>query len=233
MNFLFYEEWYKKRVQKIINIFGQDWFAGKNILELGACYGDIGIELTKLGAEVTFADARKENLDIIENKFRQWNLAPKLLLINQEEKYDLGVKFDLVLHLGVLYHIENWKQDLECALNHGDIMILETIVGSANIPDRQTKREKVSAAVQRYIGVNGKENIICQESIEAQFRKNNCKYIRFDNSELNTNISYDVNNVLIKHVYDWDYNISGKLDRMTKNNKHVDTHLRRFWLVVK
>ena len=85
MNFLFYEDWYKKRVSKIINIFGQDWFAGKNILELGACYGDIGIELTKLGAEVTFADAREENLDVIKNKFKIYNYSPNLLLLNQEE----------------------------------------------------------------------------------------------------------------------------------------------------
>jgi len=232
MNFLFYEEWYKKRVQKIINIFGRDWFAGKNILELGAGHGNIGIELYKIGAEVTFADLRKENLDIIENTFKQWNLSPELIQLNQEEKYDLGKKFDLVLHLGVQYHIENWKQDLECALNHSNLMLLETTVSHAILPDKQVKKPS-DAPTRKYTGVNEIWNLICQESIEAQLVKNNTKFIRFDNAELNTDVSHH-SKELTKHIYDWNYNNSGKWYNSTfVNNKKVDVHLRRFWLVIK
>ena len=44
-------------------------------------------------------------------------------------------KFDLILHLGTLYHVENWRNDLKCALRHGDLMILETMVKLPTIHD--------------------------------------------------------------------------------------------------
>ena len=71
MHFDFFTEHKNNRVQKIISIYGSDWFKGKSILELGACHGDIGIEFIKLGAEVTFCDIREENLNEIINSLRQ------------------------------------------------------------------------------------------------------------------------------------------------------------------
>jgi 2-polyprenyl-3-methyl-5-hydroxy-6-metoxy-1,4-benzoquinol methylase len=47
--------------------------------------------------------------------------------INQNQPYDLKQQFDLVLHLAVLCHIENWKQDLESALKHTNLMFLESM----------------------------------------------------------------------------------------------------------
>jgi len=236
MNNLFYKDWYQNRVQKIINIFGKDWFAGKNILELGACYGDIGFELLKLGADVTFADARQEHLDVIESKFTSYSLIPELIKLNQEEKYNLNKKYDLVLHLGVLYHIENWKQDLECAMNHSDLMILETVVSHVKFPDRQIKnygKERTNKHNEKYEGINSVLNLNCQESIESQIIKNNGKFIRFDNQELNTTVSYDIKKGLIRHLYDWDYDSSIGTNSQKKNQKNISTHFRRFWLVIK
>jgi len=236
MNSLFYKDWYQNRVQKIINIFGKDWFAGKNILELGACYGDIGFELMKLGADVTFADARQEHLDVIESKFANYSLVPDLIKLNQEEKYSLNKKYDLVLHLGVLYHIENWKQDLECAMNHSDLMILETIVSHVKVPDRQIKnygKGRVDKHNEKYEGINSILNLNCQESIESQIIKNNGKFIRFDNQELNTTLSLDVEKNLIRHLYDWDYDSSVGINNQKRNQKNITNHFRRFWLVVK
>ena len=62
----FFNEWRIKRVDKLINIFGLEWFKGKKILEMGCGYGNIGLYLESLGSIVHFSDARKEVLDKIK-----------------------------------------------------------------------------------------------------------------------------------------------------------------------
>ena len=128
MKRIFYDEWKNKRVNKIENIFGRDWFCGKSVLELGAAHGDIGIHFLKLGADVLFADVRIEHLRNINQKLFELNHNTKTIVLNQNKRYDLERKFDLILNTGVLYHLENWKQDLECAMNHTNVMILESVV---------------------------------------------------------------------------------------------------------
>lgn len=231
MKTLFYEDWYNKRVQKIINIFGQDWFAGKKILELGAAHGDIGFSFSKLGAEVTFTDLRQENLDSIDEKLKTVDARYKVKLLNQEQKYQFDEKFDLTLHLGTLYHIKNWKQDLECALETSNLMILETSVCSSSLPDHQIRSGiSENATMRRYCGETPKLSAFCQESVEAHLNKIGCKFVRFDNSELNSNVSWN-SKYLCRHVYDWN-NDTNLIKNYSNNNFSVDVYFRRFWLVM-
>ena len=232
MKKLFYEEWYKKRVQKIINIFGQNWFAGKNILELGAAHGDIGFEFAKLGAQVTFSDIRFSNLNDINNKFEVYGFKPLLHQLDQEKPYDLNKTFDLVLHLSVLYHLKNWKQDLVCSLSHGKILILETIVDHVKPEERILDGEKLKSRSINYNGNSGDIVYFGQEEIEEILINNNCKFIRLDSSELNTNVSLDGGGVYIQHLYDWDYDVSPSLSQRYINNRKIITHFRRFWLII-
>lgn len=106
------------RVDRVVKLFGEDWFKGKNILELGACTGKVGKKFEELGAIVTYADARQTWLDQIDSdrKYR----------IDQNTEWNIGKKFDLIIHWSVLYHLGYWQRDLRCCMEHTDKMILET-----------------------------------------------------------------------------------------------------------
>lgn len=215
MKHLFYEEWTRKRVQRIVEIFGKSWFNGKTILELGSAHGDIGIELLKLGADVTFSDVRQEHLDSIVARLKDSNFIPKTICFNQNEKYDLQKKFDLILHIGVIYHVENWKQDLECALNHTNKMILESAVHPT---DNRLKHPT-------YGPYKCDNPDITQDQIENHLLDLNCKFVRFDVSELDCVGGWLTQDIVNNHFYSW------QTDRESKHNEM--NHYRRFWLILK
>ena len=235
MKFIFYDEWTNKRVKKIENIFGRDWFCGKNILDLGAAHGDIGIHFLKLGADVLFADARAQHLRSIHRELFETGHSVRSIMLNQNKKYDLEETFDLILHTGVLYHIENWKQDLECVMNHTNLMMLESVVnvedcasGTVLDPDLWTKE---------YNAIGGRNPIFSQEDVENHLSDLGCKFFRFDTSDLNTNWSWETavngQNSLVKHLYDWNYE-QCKMGyyKMNHSEKNI-IHFRRMWLVLK
>lgn len=220
MNLVLYDNWFKKRLNKIQSIFGVDWFSNKKILELGCCDGLFGIELLKLGSQVVFADIDRDKLDNISNTIRYKSYNPSVIAIDQNKDYDLSQKFDLVLHLGVLYHLDNWRNDLQCALRHTDTMILETI----------TVFEPDSASYA--VPLDPMTDI----EIETELRKLGCKFFRFDSAELNTQWSWFRTNVMVRHLYDWTeekykkgfYTVENPISGIQYNN-----HFRRMWLVLK
>ena len=112
MKRVFYDEWKNKRVNKIENIFGRDWFCGKSVLELGAAHGDIGLHFLKLGADVLFADVRIEHLRTINQKLFELNHSPKTIVLDQNKRYDLDRKFDLILHL----HNQFGIKEIQCSI---------------------------------------------------------------------------------------------------------------------
>ena len=63
-----YEEWRETRIAKLISIFGEDFFKGKDILELGCGFGEIGEKFIELGSAVTLCDARREHLDEVKRR---------------------------------------------------------------------------------------------------------------------------------------------------------------------
>lgn len=215
MKHLFYEDWTKKRIDRIVSIFGVGWFSDKTVLELGAAHGDIGIELLKLGADVTFCDARHEHLASITKRLEEYNFTPKISWFDQNKSYDLGKKFDLVLHLGVLYHVANWKQDLECALNHTNTMILE----SAVYPSDKDMKHPV------YGPYHCDNPSLTQEGIEDHLRSLGCKFIRFDIPELDSIGGWYNRDYKDNHIYSWQTSRGVTVGQTN--------HYRRFWLVLK
>ncbi len=231
MKSLFYEQWKNKRLNKIINIFGEQWFADKNVLELGCAHGDIGIELLKLGSNVVFSDVRMNYLEEINNKLKfKYNYSPEFALINQNDKYKIDKEFDLVLHLGVLYHLTNWKNDLKCALDHSNIMILESNVYP--FKDMEVYENNDLRKSYPYNSINDLRPVITQEEIENELNKLGCKYLRFDDSSLNIEYGF-VNNEKLSFIYDWDYKSyhQGHYEKYVKENSYLE--FKRFWLVLK
>jgi hypothetical protein len=225
MNRLFYDEWKQKRLEKIISLFGRDWFAFKRVLELGACYGDIGFELMKLGAEVTFTEGRQKNIDALEHIFKQYNIKPNVKLLDQNELYTFDRTFDLTLHMGVLYHIENWQQDLKCALNTSKIVLLETVVN----PKREDGAKLISVVPDdEYEGMSNKCALLTQETIEDYVSSLGCKFVRLDTADLNTSWSW-LDTMQIRNVYDWKYRNVSMYNNPASN---CQVHYRRMWLIL-
>lgn len=120
----FYNNWRLKRVEKLEQIFGIDWFKNKSILELGCGFGHIGLYLETLNANVTFCDARQSCLNEIKRK----NPNANTILLNQETNWKLDKQYDLVIHFGIMYNLDNWQQDLISTLAHGKNIAIETAV---------------------------------------------------------------------------------------------------------
>lgn len=230
MKHLFYQHYTEKRLKKIIDLMGKDWFQKKKILDLGACHGDVGIELMKLGSNVLFADARKEHLDEIKNKL---HFEPNIIVLDQNQKYNLSQRFDLILHMATLCHIENWRQDLECALSHSNLMLLETAVDPRKgAPDSYNPPSDFI-----YDGYNCRQPLFTQESVEQTLTNLGCKFIRFDSADLNCSWSWFSKDTMIKQVYDWQHEslqfFVEKEKRNSEKNLNYLIHFRRMWLVLK
>jgi hypothetical protein len=208
--YVHYIDWQKKRVDKLISIFGESFFCDKTILELGAAHGDNGSMLAALGARVTYAEGRKENVDVIKQRYPD----SEVIQLNQETKWDLGKKFDIVLHWGVLYHLDNWKQDLECASRHANLIFLESEVGRSNRIDFEPKIQEIPLYDQ---AVN--ENCIgtrpSAAAVENCLSKLGCIFHRHDSPDLNSTF----------HTYDW----------VMPNPPPEDYPMgyRRFWVIIK
>ena len=56
-----YDKWRLVRINKVLELFGVDYFKGKKILELGAGHGDMGAFFCELGANVLCLEGRLEN----------------------------------------------------------------------------------------------------------------------------------------------------------------------------
>ena len=62
-----FNDWRRVRVNKLEEVLGTDW-NGKDVLELGAGFGNIGLYFKEKGAEVVFADANDKCREIIISK---------------------------------------------------------------------------------------------------------------------------------------------------------------------
>lgn len=228
MKAIFFPEFCQRRVDKILNIFGRDWFAGRSILELGAAHGDIGSQLVDLGGTVTFCDARDEHLQSIRERYAGLNHSVTTQVVDQNFDYNLGQQYDLVLHLGTLYHVENWQNDLRCALEHSNTMILESRVA----PDCNAVTGARGAVENAEYGLfNCRRPVFTQEQVEQELTQLGCKFLRLDTADLNTDWSWDLApGVLTRHVYDWTYK-TANLYAMIEHANQV--HYRRMWLVNK
>tara|TARA_R100000963_G_scaffold25819_1_gene17628 strand:- start:226 stop:903 length:678 start_codon:yes stop_codon:yes gene_type:complete len=225
MKHLMFKDWTEKRVRKIISIFGKDWFHHKKILELGACHGDVGLEFLKLGADVLFTDARGSNLKILHDKLNEINFSPKTKIIDQNKEYKLNEQYNLVLHLGVLYHVKNWKKDLENCLKHTNKLILESLVH----PVKSLKSTTENSFIYKYNSIDGVEPIFTQESVEKHLLKLGCKFLRLDTSDLNTDWSWMNENRRVRKIYDWTYESVNSYIF----DQNDSTQFRRMWVVLK
>lgn len=201
-----YDNWRNIRVAKLVNLLGENWFNGKTVLELASGHGKIGKMFKDKGCIVTCAEGRGEHVDTIKRNYPDMNVE----LVDQTKPYFLG-KYDLVIHWGVLYHLplEYWKQDLENALKHSDLICLESEVADSDNPYFLIK-----------VGEGGYDQSMYEsgvrpsaDMVEEYVKSLGYSITRYDDSDLNTT----------DHIYDW----------KVENTNTWKSGLRRFWLIKK
>ena len=118
---------------------GEYWYKDKNILELGCGHGHVGKKLMDLGANVTFAEGRCE----WEEKIRE--VAGKnieFICLDNDQQWNLERKFDLIVHWGLHYHLQNWERDLSISAFHADYISLEGNIVGGDDPEVITIRKE-------------------------------------------------------------------------------------------
>ncbi len=200
-----YNNWRQTRINKVRQILGADFAKGKTILELACGHGHTGLQLAGEGATVTFAEGRPEHIEALLAK------APDadVIQLDQDKSWDLGRKFDLVIHWGVLYHLDNWKEDLRCTLNHSDLVCMETEVADSSDPKFEIKQSEEGTDQ----ALNGTGSHPSPAMIEEYLTSLGATFVRYDDSDINS----------LFHHYDWP----------VRETKQWKPGQRRFWMIRK
>jgi SAM-dependent methyltransferase len=200
-----YTAWQEKRVTHVMDHFGRGWFGGKRVLELACGYGDIGSYFEMLGADVTYSDARQEHLDFIKAS----KPNAKTIRANLENEWPFEGHFDLILHFGVLYHLENVWFSLQKSLQNATHLALETLVSDSEDENAHyLVTEDPRTGDTAYTGTAAH---LSGPHIEKILRSNGASFEMVRDDRMNSTI----------HCYDWPVTNSG----------HTLGGQRRFWYV--
>ncbi|MBN9590185.1 MAG: hypothetical protein BGN85_11420 [Alphaproteobacteria bacterium 64-11] len=130
-----YAGWRLARLNKMLEIYGIDYFRGRKVLELGAGHGDIGAFLADLGADVLCLEGRIQNVNFARLKHRKVS-GVRFERFNLEEDFSRFGRFDLIVHFGLLYHLRHVDDNLKCCFSMTDDVVMETAVLDATDPQR-------------------------------------------------------------------------------------------------
>jgi SAM-dependent methyltransferase len=199
-----YSEWRVKRIKAIVDFYGKSFFKGKTLLELGCGYGDIGAYFNTLGAVVTCTDARQEYLEIVRQRYPD----VKTVCQDLDQEWTIQEHFDVIIDMGVLYHLKKPEEHLRAVSLHTTHLILETEVSDSTDPDfiAYTNEEGYDQAFN---------SVGCRPSpsmVENILARNKMSYYMLTSNVCNSAF----------HRYDWD----------VKNTKGYQDGLRRFWFAV-
>jgi 2-polyprenyl-3-methyl-5-hydroxy-6-metoxy-1,4-benzoquinol methylase len=200
-----YDTWREKRVTSIVDHYGPLFFKDKKLLELGAGYGDIGVVFTGLGSQVSCVDAREHNVNIIKDRYPFINSS----VVNVEDEWPFTERFDLIIHMGLLYHLDDFEFSLRKSLENTHHLILETEVCDSDDPDVVLKIDENRGGYdQSFIGKGSRPS---EKYIEKILDEYGAKYTKIADTRCNS----------LFHSYNWQV-----------QNTNVWVHgLRRFWFV--
>ena len=196
-----YIGWRNSRISTIKKYISPDYFKSKTLLELGCGYADIGNTFYELGAIVTSGDARIEHLDIVKIKY------PHIKRLHIDcDNDDIKEKYDIILHWGLLYHLNEIEIHLEKISKKCDILLLET-----EVSDSDNKEFYIPIDENGYDqAFNGKGVRPSPYYVENILEKNGFQFKLIKDPMLNSYF----------HCYDWDIS----------NSKTCRAGLRRFWI---
>lgn len=206
-----YYEWTMKRNNKILEIYGLDFFPGKKILDLGGGFGYVGAFFAELGADVLTLEGRAQSVNtgrLLYGNIRGFRIER----CDLEKDFSGFGKFDLIINMGLLYHLNNVKEHLECCAQCSDRVVLETqVLDSADEKDVVKIEEDPT---QWAYSIAGSGVFLPPDGIEAIFRQNGFSIDRHFSRDLN---------VANSHIYDWEARNTGRIETSAGQ-------LRRFWI---
>lgn len=198
-----YTDWTIKRVRRIIQHFGAGFFAGKRILDLGCGYGHVGSLFAHLGATVVYSDAREAYSEEVLKR----DPSGTFVRADLDNEFPFEGQFDLILNVGVLYHLSKLDAFIERCCKATAYMVLETEVCNSSDPNLvlYTEEEGYDQAF------NAKGSRPSSAYVEAQLRQQGCLVEALKDDSCNSSF----------HQYDW------AVDESTA----YDHGLRRLWFV--
>ena len=167
------------------------------ILDIGCGGGLLSEPMCRLGADVTGIDASNKNIEIAKLHAQKENLKIKYLNTSPE-KFNSKDKFDVILNMEIIEHVENIDYFLKsCSklLKKGGIMFVATL--------NKTLKSYLFAIIgAEYIlrwlpiGTHEWEKFVKPEVLIEELKKNNCALSRIDGMKFNLlkdewNLSYD------------------------------------------
>lgn len=203
-----YFDWNQKRVKAIVDFYGYKFFYFKRILDLGCGYGDLGGVLYRLGSDLTGVDARQEHLKVVAKKYN----GIKTVQANLDAQWPFhGQKFDMILDLGLLCHLENYEKHLAAVCASTTHLVLETAVCDSDDPQKCILVEEDRSIYDLAYG--GKACRPSAAAIERVLRESGMNFKRMDNSKFNTG----------DYTYDW----------YPRNDNSCNLSKRRIWFCVR
>lgn len=196
-----YREWREKRIQAIIEHYGQKFFEDKTLLELGCGHGDIGATFASLGAKVTCSDGREEHLIVLKEKYPHIKTA----LVDLDKEWSFESHYDMIIMMGIVYHLRNHEDILKKVCSSTTYLVLETEV--CDYADDTAVVKTYEEGYDQALNFNG-----CRPSetnIECILNQHNMAYERILDDRCNSSF----------HRYDW----------LNQNTGKYDHGLRRFW----
>jgi hypothetical protein len=135
------------------------------------------------------------------------NIYPHIAtMLIDGDNLKLNAKYDIILHWGVLYHLNEIENHLKYISNHCDILLLETEVADSDDDTFYiTTSEKGYDQAYNSVGIRPSPSYV-----EKILSANGFSFKLIKDSILNANF----------HVYDWDI----------KNTKTWRSGMRRFWI---
>lgn len=203
-----YAYWRTTRINKLLEIFGVDYFKGKRILEVGSGLCDIGAFFADLGAEVLCLEGRAETVRFAQLRHRN---VPRLRIeqFDLEQDFRSFGRFDMILHFGLLYHLSTVDEHMARCFDIADEIMLETVVLDSLDPHRIVLLPGRKDVVEE--ALNGMGSRPSPFYIERLASEHGFEPIRHFTADLN----YED-----KFVYDWKHKDNGDLGGW---------RARRFW----